>query len=285
MENSIKTVFFLTLLSGLLLAIGYLLGGAQGMFLGFLFSLGTNFVAYWFSDQIVLAMHHATPIERGDSRGLYVMVERLTKRAQLPMPKVYLIPDHSPNAFATGRNPENAAVAVTQGLLAVLNDEEVEGVLAHEIAHVKNRDTLISTIAATMASAIMMVANMAKWAALFGGGRRSDSEESDSNPLALIAMVIVAPIAASMIQFAISRSREFLADETGARLTRNPRWLASALQKIHMASGRVVADTARVEAAHMYIMNPFSGSQILELFSTHPPVEERVERLLKLERA
>ncbi|MGE4232450.1 MAG: zinc metalloprotease HtpX [Bacteriovoracia bacterium] len=263
--------------------MGSAFAGSQGVLLGFIISISINFFSYWFSDKIVLAMHSAQPVSPGQSQGLYEMVERLASVAQIPMPKVYIIPDHSPNAFATGRNPYHSAVAVTQGLLGVLNHEELEGVLAHEISHIKNRDTLISTIAATLASAILFLSNMMRWAAVFGGhSRDSERDDNGGGALGLVAMAIFAPIAATLIQFAVSRSREFIADSTGARLCGNPQWLASALRKIHDMSTVSPLSEGSPATAHLYIVNPFSSGAFINLFSTHPPVEERVARLLEM---
>lgn len=283
MSNQLKTFIFLAFLSGLLMTFGYAFGGSQGVIAAFVISIAMNIFSYWFSDRIVLSMHRAQEVHAGDSEGLYEIVERLAHRAKIPTPKVYIIPDHSPNAFATGRDPEHAAVAVTQGLMGVLNYQELEGVLAHELAHVKNRDTLISCIAATMASAIMFIANMARWAAIFGGPQRSDDEDRGGGALELLVMAFIAPVAATLIQFAISRSREFIADDTGAKLCGNPEWLASALRKIHNMSHNLPLAEGGPATAHLYIVNPFSGSAVLNLFSTHPPVEERIEKLLKLQ--
>lgn len=282
MHNQMKTLFFLVLLSGLLMAFGYAFGGAQGLVVGFALALMMNFISYWFSDKIVLAMHQAKEVHPGDSQGLYEMVERLSARAMIPVPRVYIIPDHSPNAFATGRNPYHSAVAVTQGLLGILNYQELEGVLAHELAHVKNRDTLISCVAATMASAVMFMANMARWATMFGGAQRSDDDDRGGGALELLAMSIIAPIAATLIQFAVSRSREYMADATGAKICGNPEWLANALRKIHNMSLGLPLGNGGPATAHMYIVNPFSGTALLNLFSTHPPVEERISRLLQV---
>lgn len=283
MHNQMKTLFFLVLLSGLLMTFGYAFGGSQGLVVGFAMALAMNFVSYWFSDKIVLAMHQAKEVHPGDSQGLYEMVERLSARAVIPVPRVYIIPDHSPNAFATGRNPYHSAVAVTQGLLGTLNYQELEGVLAHELAHIKNRDTLISCIAATMASAVMFMANMARWATMFGGAQRtSDDEDRGGGALGLLMMSIIAPIAATLIQFAVSRSREYMADATGAKICGNPEWLANALRKIHNMSVGLPLGNGGPATAHMYIVNPFSGTALLNLFSTHPPVEERISRLLQV---
>lgn len=283
MQNQLKTFIFLVLLSGLLMAFGYFFGGSQGLVMGFAMALMMNFISYWFSDRIVLSMHQAQEVEPGDSQGLYEMVERLAQRARIPTPRVYIIPDHSPNAFATGRSPHHSAVAVTQGLLGVLNYQELEGVIAHELAHVKNRDTLISCIAATMASTVMFMANMARWASMFGGAQhRSDDEDRGGGALELLLMSMIAPIAATIIQFAVSRSREYMADATGAKLCGNPEWLANALRKIHNISVGLPLAAGGPATAHMYIVNPFSGSALLNLFSTHPPVEERIAKLLQI---
>jgi heat shock protein HtpX len=259
-------------MSALLLVLGESLGGAQGLVLGFLFAIVTNFASYWFSDKIVLAMYRATQV--GPEHKLYRMVERLAQRAGLPMPKVYVIPQPSPNAFATGRNPHHAAVAATEGIMQILSDDELEGVIAHELAHVKNRDILISSIAATLAAAIMMIARFA----MFFGGRR---DEREGNPVAALAMLILAPVAAMLIQAAISRSREFAADAGGAAIAGSPNGLVKALRKIEGAS-RVVPIDANPATAHMFIIKPFSLGGMLSLFSTHPPTERRIQALLQL---
>jgi heat shock protein HtpX len=266
----------LGLLSGVLLVIGELLGGASGIVLAFGMAVVMNFVSYWFSDKIVLAMYRAQPV--GPESVLYRVVERLARQANLPMPKVYVIPDMSPNAFATGRNPHHAAVAATEGILRILDERELEGVIAHELSHVRHRDILISSVAATIAAAIMMVARIAQVAAIFGGGR-SDDREGGSNPIALLATVILAPLAAMLIQTAISRSREFAADAGGAELAGNPYGLVDALRKIDAVSKRVPLD-ANPATAHMFIVKPFSGAGLLSLFSTHPPTEKRIAALL-----
>ncbi|PYR19341.1 MAG: zinc metalloprotease HtpX [Acidobacteria bacterium] len=273
MSNTVKTALLLGVLSALLLFIGEKLGGTQGMAIGFLFAAATNFGSYWFSDKIVLRMYRAQEV--GPGHRLYDTVARLAVRAGLPQPRVYVIPDASPNAFATGRNPQHAAVAATEGILQVLNDEELEGVLSHELAHVKHRDILISSVAATAAAAIMMVSRFA----MFFGGSRSDDREG-SNPFALIATIILAPIAAMLIQAAISRSREFDADAGGAVIAGGPQGLVSALRKIEAASRAVPLD-ANPATAHMFIIKPFSASGLLGLFSTHPPTELRIEALLR----
>jgi heat shock protein HtpX len=272
MANGIKTAILLALLSGLLLVIGEVAGGAEGLMVAFGFAVLMNFGSYWFSDKIVLRMYNAAQV--GPEHPLYQVTARLAQRASLPMPKVYVIPDASPNAFATGRNPSHAAVAATQGIIQALSEPELEGVIAHELAHVKNRDILISSVAATVAAAIMM---FARFAMFFGGGR--DDRDEGSNPIVLLAMMILAPIAAMMIQFAISRSREFSADATGAEIAGNPYGLANALQKIDAISRRVPLH-ANPATAHMFIMKPFAGGAFTKLFSTHPPTAERVAALL-----
>ena len=275
MSNALKTVLLLGALSGLLLYLGELLGGSQGLVMGFLFAIVMNFGSYWFSDKIVLAMYRAKQV--GPGHRLYDITANLAQRAGLPQPKVYVIPDESPNAFATGRNPSHAAVAATEGILRTLNDDELAGVMAHELAHVKNRDILISSVAATIAAAIMMVS---RFAMFFGGSR--DSREG-GNPVALLATVILAPIAAMLIQAAISRSREYVADATGAAIAGHPMGLVSALRKIEAVARRVPLD-ANPATAHMFIIKPFSGGGLLSLFSTHPPTEKRVQALTALAR-
>jgi heat shock protein HtpX len=277
MNNSLKTVLLLGLLSGLLLALGEFLGGAQGLVTAFLFAGVMNFVSYWWSDKIVLKMYRAQEV--GPEHRLSVIVRRLATQAGLPMPKVYVIPDPSPNAFATGRNPSHAAVAATEGVLRLMSDHELEGVIAHELAHVKHRDILISSVAATVAAAIMMVARMAQFAAFFGGGSRNDRE--GSNPFALLATIIVAPIAAMLVQAAISRSREFDADAGGAKIAGNPYGLADALRKLETASKQIPLD-ANPATAHMFIIKPFSAGGLMSMFSTHPPTEQRIARLMNL---
>lgn len=275
MSNTIKTTVLLALLTGLILAIGQYVGGSQGIVLAFGFAAVMNFSAYWFSDKLVLRMYSAQPVEEADAPELYGIVRGLAQRNQMPMPKVYIIPTDTPNAFATGRNPQNAAVAVTQGIMRILRPEELEGVLAHELAHVRNRDTLTSTVAATLAGAVMMIANIVRWSAIFGGAQRDDDR---GGIFGLLAMTILAPIAATLIQLAISRSREFEADATGARMTQNPFNLASALEKLEQANERMpMASTP--QTAHLFIVNPLSGSSFSRLFSTHPPIEERIRRL------
>jgi heat shock protein HtpX len=276
MTNTIKTAMLLGLLSAVLMFIGQALGGSQGLVFGFFFAVLMNFGSYWFSDKIVLRMYRAQEV--GAGHRLYEVVANLSQRAGLPMPKVYIIPDPSPNAFATGRNPQHAAVAATEGILRILSEEELAGVIAHELAHVKHRDILISSVAATLAAAIMMIAHFARFAAIFGGGRSDDRE--GSNPIALLATVLVAPIAAALIQAAISRSREFAADAGGAVIAGSPRGLVNALQKLESAS-KAVPLNANPATAHMFIIKPFSASGLFGLFSTHPPTEQRVRALLQ----
>ena len=271
-----KTAALLAVLSAVLLAIGELLGGANGLMFAFVFAVIMNFGSYWFSDKIVLRMYRAKEV--GPDHPLHQMVARLVRNANLPMPKVYVIPTASPNAFATGRNPSHAAVAATEGIMRLLDANELEGVIGHELAHVRHRDILISSVAATIAATIMMVSRMAQFAAIFGGFGGRD-ERGGSKPIALLATIIVAPLAAMLIQAAISRSREFAADKGGAAIAGTPYGLASALRKIESASKRVPLD-ANPATAHMFIMKPFSGGGMLALFSTHPPTEQRIRALL-----
>ena len=275
MANTVKTTLLLGFMTGLFLLVGELIGGGQGLVVGFLFAVVTNFVSYFWSDKIVLRSYGAQEV--GADHRLYRIVANLAQRAGLPMPRVYIIPEASPNAFATGRNPQHAAVAATEGILQILDDNELTGVLAHELAHVKHRDILISSVAATMAGAIIMIARFA----MFWGGSRDDRD--GGNPIAAIAMMILAPIAATLIQAAISRSREFDADAGGASITGNPLGLASALRKIESAS-KVVPLDANPAMAHMFIIKPFSVSGLLGLFSTHPPTEARIAALTELSR-
>ena len=277
MANGLKTALLLGALSGLLLLIGDYFGGQQGLVVAFGFAALMNLGSYWFSDKIVLRMYRAQEVDA--SHPLYQMTQRLAQQASLPMPKVYVIPEASPNAFATGRNPEHAAVAATDGILRVLSQPELEGVIAHELAHVKHRDILISSIAATIAAAIMMFARIAMYAGMFGGGR-DDDREGGTNPIALLAMMILAPIAAMLIQMAISRSREFAADAGASRITGNPHALASALRRIDAIAKGAPLD-ANPATAHMFIVKPFSGHGLMSLFSTHPPTDARVEALLQ----
>jgi heat shock protein HtpX len=276
MANGVKTALLLGLLSGILLVIGEIFGGANGLVIMFLFAAVMNFVSYWWSDKIVLRMYRAQEV--GPGHRLFGIVERLTRQAMLPMPRVYVIPDPSPNAFATGRNPEHAAVAATEGILQVLSDAELEGVIGHELSHVKHRDILISSVAATIAAAIMMFARMAQYAAIFGGYGGRD-ERRGGNPIALLATIILAPIAAMLIQMWISRTREFAADAGGAQIAGNPYGLVEALKKIDAISHRVPLD-ANPATAHMFIIKPFSGGGLMSLFSSHPSTEARIQALL-----
>ncbi|NUM71751.1 MAG: zinc metalloprotease HtpX [Ignavibacteriaceae bacterium] len=273
--NSLKTVFFMSLMTALFVVIGNLLGGNFGMIIGLGFAVVMNFGSYWFSDKIVLSMYGARQVDAASAPKLYLMVERLARNANLPMPKVYVMNNDTPNAFATGRNPKNAAVAVTTGILRLINDQELEAVIGHELAHVKNRDILIGSVAATFAGAITMIANMAQWAMIFG---RSDDEDS-GGLIGGLVMMIVAPIAATMLQMAISRSREYIADRDGAQIAGNPMALASALAKLHNMNHDHPIQGAGPATAHMFIINPLSGGGVFKLFSTHPPVEERIKRL------
>jgi heat shock protein HtpX len=273
MSNTLKTTVLLAALSGLLLWIGDLLGGQSGLIMALGLAVVMNIGSYWFSDKIVLAMYRAQPV--GPEHPLYQLTQRLAQRAGLPMPKVYIIPDASPNAFATGRNPEHAAVAATEGILRLLNEDELAGVVAHELAHVKNRDILISSVAATIAAAIMFAARFA----MFFGGGRSDDREGGSNPIALLAMMILGPVAAMLIQAAISRSREFAADAGGSQIAGSPHGLVNALRKLELGSKRLPLD-ASPATAHMFIIKPFTVGGLLSLFSTHPPTEQRIAALM-----
>ena len=276
--NTIKTGLLLGALTGLLMLIGGWFGGQNGVVIAFIFAMVMNFGSYWFSDKIVLAMYKARPVSESEAPELYAMVKNLALRAGMPMPRVYIIPEETPNAFATGRNEHHAVVAVTEGILRILGRDELEGVLAHELTHIRNRDILIGSIAATLAGAIVMLAHMAQWAAMFGGGRSDDDEGGGSNIVSLIVMAILAPIAATLIQMAISRSREYLADEGGAKISGKPYGLAGALEKLSQAS-RAIPMHANPSTAHMFIVNPLTGRSLMNLFSTHPPIEERISRL------
>ncbi|MCD6153648.1 MAG: zinc metalloprotease HtpX [Syntrophobacterales bacterium] len=273
--NTLRTGILLGALTGLLMLIGGYFGGKQGIVIAFIFAMAMNFGSYWFSDKIVLSMYRAHEISEGEAPELYSIVKTLALRASLPMPRVYIVPGDAPNAFATGRDERHAVVAVTEGILRILNRDELEGVLAHELTHIKNKDMLIGSIAATLAGAVMMLASMAKWAAIFGAG--GDDDEG-GGIFGLILMAILAPIAAMLIQMAISRSREYLADEGGARISGNPYGLAGALEKLSNAS-KTIPMRANPSTAHMFIVNPLTAKSFANLFSTHPPIEKRVEKL------
>jgi heat shock protein HtpX len=277
--NTIKTTLLLATLTGIFLFVGDQWGGQQGMLLALIFTGLMNFGAYFFSDKIVLAMYRAQPVGPAEAPELFSIVERLAAKAGIPMPKLYVIPDPALNAFATGRSPSHAAVAATVGILKAMSREELEGVLAHELSHVINRDTLTSTVAATLAGAISFVARSFLW---FGGGRRDDDREGGGNPIAGLAMLILAPIAAFLIQMAVSRSREYEADASGARLVGYPQGLAAALRKLQVAAERIPMQSADPATAHLFIVNPLSGRSLMSLFSTHPPLEKRIERLMAM---
>src|SRR5262249_34529952 len=278
MGNLIKTGVLLAALTSLGVLIGGAVGGQQGMLIAFVLAIAMNFGSYWFSDRIVLSMYGAQPIEEAQAPDLYRIIRRLTTKAGIPLPRIYMIPGDTPNAFATGRNPQHAAVAVTEGIMRMLDDEEIEGVLAHELSHGRNRDPLTMTIAAPLAGVITYLAHMAQWAAMFGGARRDDEEGSGGGVIGALLMAILAPIAAMLIQMAISRAREFEADASGARLVGRPWGLAKALEKLEMASKMAPMD-ATPATAHLFIVNPLSGEGLLALFSTHPPIQERIARL------
>jgi heat shock protein HtpX len=280
MGNWFKTTLLMAALTALIVFVGNLLGGQNGMVLAFILAIGMNFFSYWFSDKIVLRMYHAQEATPSESPELHQIVTGLAQRANIPMPRIYIIPEDSPNAFATGRNPEHAVVAVTEGLLKLMNRDELEGVLSHELAHVKNRDILIGSIAATMAGAIMILANMARWTAFMGGGSSSDNQGGGRGlgGIGLIVMSILAPLAAMLIQMAISRSREYQADASGAEFAGHPNGLANALKKLGTYTKKLPMN-ASPQTAHMFIVNPLSGRSLMSLFSTHPPLEERIERL------
>ena len=271
---NLRLIVLMTAMTLLLMLCGNLIGGQQGMLVALIFSAITNLISYWFSDKMVLKMYRAQEVESGE---LYDVISELARDNNLPMPKVYMIPQSVPNAFATGRDPQHAAVAATEGILQILSREELKGVMAHELTHVRNRDILIGTIAATLAGAITYLASMAKWAMIFGGGRGSDGERS--NGLGMLVMAILAPLAAMLIQMAVSRSREYKADEGGAKLCGNPLYLANALGKLQVANQRSPMPNANPTTAHMFIVSPLTGSSFASLFSTHPPVEERIARL------
>ncbi|TWJ18076.1 zinc metalloprotease HtpX [Geobacter argillaceus] len=274
--NMLRTTVLLALLTGLLVMAGAAIGGRSGMTFALVMAGVMNFVSYWFSDKIVLAMYGAHEVSEAEQPGFYSMVRQLAVQAGMPMPRVYIIDSDTPNAFATGRNPDHAAVAATTGIMRILSREELLGVMAHELTHVRNRDILISSIAATIAGAITYLAHMAQWAAIFGGGR--DRDEEGGGAIGMLAMAIIAPLAAMLIQMAISRSREYGADKGGAEISGNPLYLAGALRKLEMANQQIPMD-ANPATAHMFIVNPLTGNGIMSLFSTHPPIEERVRRL------
>jgi heat shock protein HtpX len=278
--NTARTVFLMTVMMGIFLLVGQLLGGAQGMTLALILSVALNFITYWFSDRIVLAMYHARQVSESDQPRLYALLRSLTTQAELPMPKVFVIPNETPNAFATGRNPNHASVAVTEGILKLLGEDELEGVLGHELAHVKHRDILTGTIVATMVGTITFLARMAGWSMFFFGGSRGG--DRDSSALGELFLIIVAPLAAVLIQLAISRSREYAADEGGSSISHKPLSLANALRKLERGVEHNPMRRASPASAHLFIVNPLRGGGILSLFSTHPPVEARVERLERL---
>ena len=277
MTSNIRTAFLLILLSGLMLFIGRAMGGSSGLLIAGGFALVMNVGSYWFSDKIVLAAYKAKELSPEEAPMLHRMVEEMSAAAGIPKPRLFVIPDPSPNAFATGRDPEHAVVAVTEGILRLLSPDELRGVVAHELGHIVNRDILVQSIAGVLATVIMFLANMMKWGAIFGGGRSSES--GSNNIFGVLALALLAPIAASLVQFAISRSREYLADETGARLCGNPRSLASALGKLTSYVEQRPMEHGNQATAHMFIVNPFSAAELRGLFSTHPPVEERIRRL------
>lgn len=282
--NRVKTAMLLATLTALFLWIGQAIGGQSGFMIALVFAGVMNFASYWWSDRIVLRMYHAQEVSEAQAPELYAIVRELARRSDLPMPKVYLIPEEAPNAFATGRNPQHAAVAVTAGITRLLTRDELAAVLAHELGHVKNRDTLITTVAATIAGALSMLANMAMWGMMLGGRSDDDDEGGGGGLIGGLLGIIIAPIAAGLIQMAISRSREFLADETGAHISGDPLALASALRKIERFSQQVPMHSGTPATAHLFIINPFKGVAMANLFSTHPPTEARVERLESIAR-
>ena len=281
MGSQLRTLFFLSILTALFILIGGAVGGRAGMMFAFLFACVMNIAAYWFSDKIVLAMYRAREVTEREAPQLHRIVWELAQRAGLPMPRLYIVPSKTPNAFATGRNPNHAAVAVTEGILDLLTEEELKGVLGHELAHIKHRDILIQTVAATIAGAIVMLARMGQWALIFGGLRGDNDEEGGGTlqTIGAILILIIAPIAAFLIQMAISRAREYYADEGGAKFSGNPLYLANALRKLAYGVKRDPMEEANPATAHMFIVNPLRGSNIASLFSTHPPIEERISRL------
>jgi heat shock protein HtpX len=280
--NTVKTIGLMVFMTLLLIFVGAAIGGRSGMIFAFAMATIMNFGAYWFSDKIVLRMYKAQPVSEAEAPELYSIVRTLVQKAGLPMPKVYIMPEETPNAFATGRNPEHAVVAVTHGIMKLLSREELSGVIGHELAHIKHRDMLTGTIVATIAGAISMLAQMAQWALFFGGGRRDDDE--GGSPIAALAMMIVAPIAAMLVQMAISRTREYEADAGGAKIAGSPSGLANALLKLEKGNQIIPMDDAKPATAHMFIVNPLHGGGLMKLFSTHPPIAERVKRLQEMAR-
>ncbi len=281
MSNLFKTTLFLTVLTGLVIFCGYALGGPGGVKFAFFFACLMNFSAYWFSDKIVLALHRAQPLAENEAPEVFAIVRKLAAKANVPMPKLYLLPSAAANAFATGRDPKHAAIAVTHGIVGLLNQEELEGVLAHEMSHILNYDILLSSIVATLAGVLSMIASMFRWSAFFGGSRDSN-DRNNGHPLVLLLIAIIMPVVATLIQLAISRSREYGADERGARLCENPLYLASALKKLDAGSKQLPLRDAEPATAHLFIMNPLSGKGWSALFSTHPPVEDRIARLMAM---
>lgn len=277
--NYVKTVFLLVVLSGILMGIGGMIGGAQGAFTAFLIALAINGASFWFSDKIVLTMYRAKELSKQEYASLYKIVENLSREAEIPCPKIYMADINVPNAFATGRNPAHAALCVTKGIMDTLGEEELKGVISHELAHIVNRDTLIMTLTAVLASAIMMIANMARWAAFFGGNSRE--RKNSGNLIGILAVTIIAPFAAVLVQLAISRSREYIADAKGAKISRSPEGLARALEKLAHFSKQYKFN-ASPETAHLFIINPLKGNFLAGLFSTHPPVEERIKKLREM---
>lgn len=281
--NTVKTIGLMVFMTLLLVFVGAAIGGRSGMIFAFAIATIMNFGSYWFSDKIVLRMYRAQPVSEAEAPELYAIVRTLVQKAGMPMPKVYIIPEETPNAFATGRNPEHAVVAVTQGIMRLLSREELSGVIAHELAHIRHRDMLTGTIVATIAGAISMLAQMAQWAMLFGGGSRRDDDEGGS-PIVALVMMIVAPIAAMLVQMAISRTREYEADAGGAKIAGNPSGLANALLKLEKGNQVIPMADAKPATAHMFIVNPLHGGGLMKLFSTHPPIAERVKRLNEMAR-
>ncbi|MCG9967059.1 zinc metalloprotease HtpX [Pelotomaculum terephthalicicum JT] len=279
--NTIKVWLLMGTLSVLLVLMGNAICGRSGAMLFFLIAMGMNFFGYFYSDKIAIKMTRSYPVSEAEAPDLYDIVKKLSQRAGIPMPKLYVTPSHQPNAFATGRNPSHAAVAVTEGIMHLLNRSELEGVLAHELAHIKNRDVLVGTIAAALAGAITMMANMLQWAAIFGMGGSNDEDEGGGSMAGGLIMAIIAPLAATIIQLAISRSREYMADATGASIAGSPAGLANALLKLESGAHRIPMQV-NPAASHLFIVNPFSGASLMKLFSTHPPIQERVERLRRI---